>query len=149
MESDGELDLMSNDRVEDHMAYEEIEIERSRLVDLASMMTGAELRRAGARIADYLNTYQDEIDDYTRAKLQFRGRMAIDLYGAVRDGTIRHRRAKRMMAYSLDTDVCERIIKHFHGPQTRSVVAVTEKVRLVGLLTLLGRTQNGRFLREL
>jgi hypothetical protein len=111
--------------IESFLSYEEIEIERNRLFELAPAMKVAEVRLAGARIADRLT--KGEMNPRGRALLQLRGQVAIEIYEAMRDNKIRHSRVKRMAKISLGAmakismaaDMSEEAIFTFTGLRRR------------------------------
>ena len=99
--------------IEDILSYEEIETERNRLFTLAPAMTVAEIRIAGARIADLLKDRKADLTPHKRALLQFRGQMAIEIYEAMLNNVIQFSRMKRLTTVSLGSVASEQAIYTF------------------------------------
>ena len=81
---------------EAHLSYEAIEVERERLLELAAAMETGEIRRAAARLADFLQKHGSEISHARRAELELRGRIALEVLEAANEGKFRFSRAKRL-----------------------------------------------------
>ena len=97
--------------IADILSYEKIERESNRLFALASAMKVAEIRIAGARIADRL--IKGRLNPRDRALLQLRGQVAIEIYEAMLNKIIRHSRMKRMMKVSTAPSTEEVVLFEF------------------------------------
>ena len=99
--------------IEDVLSYEEIERERDRLFNLASGMTEAEIRIAGARIADCLKKKDSDLKLRKRALLQLRGQMAMEIYEAMLNNSFQYNRMKRLTTISFSLSTSEQAVYSF------------------------------------
>lgn len=111
METENFLNGVAIVDIADFLTFEEIEWERNRLFALAPAMRLAEIRIAGARIADRL--IKGNLKPKDRALLQLRGQTAIDVYEAMLGGTVRSSRMKRFLKASAAPSTSEAVIFEF------------------------------------
>jgi len=97
--------------IEDILTYEEIERERNRPFGLAPAMKVAEIRIAGARIADRL--IKGKLKSRDRALLQLRGQVVTEIYEAMLNKIIRYGRMKRMTKVSTAPSTEEVVLLEF------------------------------------
>ena len=95
------------------ISYEERERERTRLRELAEVMTTDELRIAIARLADNVKKSDAGDDDHVKAFLRFRGQVATEILEAREGRRFRFRRTRRILNYTMDASPSEDLIRRF------------------------------------